>query len=800
MTWKYCPYIEESESGMQVSSTRRDGILVLSLDGRLDSLGAIDLGDAILQHLEETDRTAVFDLEHVSYLSSAGIRAILSTEKTLKGRKGKIHLSGVQPYPISVLEMTGFSALLSLHPTCSDAIQAAHGTIARAAEEGEHFPLIWHAKGAEFTATRTGTDRNTLEIFGTHRKGRSGDPAGGMAIQVSIPSTPSSMGWGAPGRGTGHAKIPEGDFISLGPVAAWLPPESHDTLDYLIVDTKQGSIPVTVSFLIASSGSPQFMVNVRSEEEEGIPFSDLLEAIQDFSRNSVPGYRGILSLTFCGESPRVCLLDPSQPAGIPDPNSASASRGTSMAGCGIVVDSAFQSGGWDNTILDALAGDVQDRGGYLPRIMCLLFPAIPEPESSDPCETVSRVLSSGIPAVLRHLSTGTTIRRATLHLSIISDVRQNTGTEIVIEGKVCGWNPDYERIVHDVHHECAEVHLHPLSGGFSGSLVFRDDAYDRQGRREMPFVLKLDRWKNIKAEIDGYEGHVKRYIQNNATQIIETGRSGEYGGILYTFVGIQGSQGRISSLEEYYLTHQTGEVLTVFDILFRKVLRAWYGQPRLKDLPLYRIYADIFNYGAVKEWAISRYGISPDDEYMVLPYNMGRSRNPLYFMDHVLPQHLPSLWNVYEGSVHGDLNMKNVLMDEEKNMWLIDFAMTGHSHILKDIAKLECVMKFEMIPIVSEERLVLLSSLEKVFLQPDRLGEIPEIPGQVTDPEIRKAFSVIQQLRRYADTLTLLDDDISQYYLALLYYTLCVPAYVSVNEYMKEYAWISSSLLCNALK
>jgi hypothetical protein len=216
----------------------------------------------------------------------------------------------------------------------------------------------------------------------------------------------------------------------------------------------------------------------------------------------------------------------------------------------------------------------------------------------------------------------------------------------------------------------------------------------------MPFVLKLDRWKNIKAEIDGYEGHVKRYIQNNATQIIETGRSGEYGGILYTFVGIQGSQGRISSLEEYYLNHQTGEVLTVFDTLFRKVLRAWYGQPRLKDLPLYRVYADIFNYGAVKEWAKSRYGISPDEEFFELPYGLGRSKNPLYFMDHVLPQRLPSLWNVYEGSVHGDLNMKNVLMDEEKNMWLIDFAMTGHSHILRDIAKLECVLKFEMIPIL----------------------------------------------------------------------------------------------------
>lgn len=51
----------------------------------------------------------------------------------------------------------------------------------------------------------------------------------------------------------------------------------------------------------------------------------------------------------------------------------------------------------------------------------------------------------------------------------------------------------------------------------------------------------------------------------------------------------------------------------------------------------------------------------------------------------------------------------------------------------------------------------------------------------------------------YADTVTLPDDDIRQYNLALLYYTLPVPAYVSVNDKAKEYAWISSSLICNTL-
>ncbi|MFA5002336.1 MAG: STAS domain-containing protein [Methanolinea sp.] len=157
---------------MQISSVLKDGILVLSLEGRLDSLGALDLGEYLKQHLKETDRTAVFDMEAVPYLSSAGIRTIISAEKMLKGRNGRLHLSRVQPYPLSVLEMTGFSTLLSLHPTCEDAVLAARATVDRAGHTGDASPVSYTLKGADFLVTRTGTDKGVLEITGIHPRAR----------------------------------------------------------------------------------------------------------------------------------------------------------------------------------------------------------------------------------------------------------------------------------------------------------------------------------------------------------------------------------------------------------------------------------------------------------------------------------------------------------------------------------------------------------------------------------------------------------------------------------------------------
>lgn len=789
---------------MHITTTRDGGIPVLKLEGRLDAQGAIELEDALKSGISETDRAVVMDMARVGYLSSAGIRIIIATEKRLKGRKGGLYLSRVQQYPLSVLEMTGFSSLLSIHPTCEEAMRAAREVCAHSETSRMRDSVSFSIDGAEYTVTPAGSDAKELVITGHPSPGFQQGEGDDLAIPVSVGTDAWSLGRGAPGlQQVDPAYM--GDLLALGHTAVWLMPGAGGTLDYLVLDKKAMNIPLVASFLISSAGPDACHIRVVAASDEGITFTALHEALSSIASRLDPAYCGVLSYSFSAEAAGVSTLFPSTggpDTGCEDDRSGAGrdSGGATLAGCAVAVDPAVGQSRFGGLATDLLVHHPASHPGTLPRILSLVFPGFPFNSEVQPEEAASDGLASGSPASLRHLSPKTRIRRATIHLSVISDIRLNTGVAVFIEGDIREWNQDYEKIVHMMHHDCSEVHLHPISGGYSGSLVFRDDAYDRSGRREMPFVLKLDKWKNIKPEIEGYEGHVKRYIQNNATQIIQQGQSGEYGGILYSFVGIGGPGSRISSLEEYYLTHTTDEVCAVFDMLFRKVLRAWYGQPRLRDLPLYRIYADIFNYDAVRSWAQARYGISPDDEFIDLPFGAGRSRNPLYFMESVLPQRLSQNWNVYEGSVHGDLNMKNVLMDDGMNMWLIDFAMTGHSHILRDIAKLEAVLKFEMIPITSEERLITLISLEKAFLHPEKTGEIPEIPGGITDPDIIKAFTVIRQLRRYADTITLLDDDIRQYYLALLYYTLSVPAYVSVDDFRREYAWISSSYLCNRLK
>ena len=322
----------------------------------------------------------------------------------------------------------------------------------------------------------------------------------------------------------------------------------------------------------------------------------------------------------------------------------------------------------------------------------------------------------------------------------------------------------------------------------------------------MPFVLKLGPWSEIGDELQGYDEHVKRHIQNNATQIMDYRKEGEYGGILYNFVGINGKEGNIISMEDYYHSHNTAEVLNCLDKLFRNVLRSWYGQPKLKELFLYEEYDFFFQYEQIKRFAADKFGVSSDEKYIKLSHSLGTSINPLYFVENIMPNRQSKATSAYESSTHGDLNMRNVLMDENLNVWLIDFAFTRYGHILRDIAKMETAFKLECVDIGSKEKLEFVIGLEKEFLNAEKLSDIPQIPPEyknknvISDSDdVLKAFQCIQKLREYGNMITLLDEDISQYLLGLLSYTLSAVSFVSLNDYEKEYAWISSSLICQKL-
>lgn len=96
---------------MKIESFREEGKLRLVLEGRLDTTTANDLSDA-LQCGGVTDLT--LDMAKVPYMSSAGLRCLLSAHKAVSANGGKMRLTGVDGVVKDVLEMTGFLYFFSL--------------------------------------------------------------------------------------------------------------------------------------------------------------------------------------------------------------------------------------------------------------------------------------------------------------------------------------------------------------------------------------------------------------------------------------------------------------------------------------------------------------------------------------------------------------------------------------------------------------------------------------------------------------------------------------------------------------
>ena len=142
--------------------------------------------------------------------------------------------------------------------------------------------------------------------------------------------------------------------------------------------------------------------------------------------------------------------------------------------------------------------------------------------------------------------------------------------------------------------------------------------------------------------------------------------------------------------------------------------------------------------------------------------------------------------------------MQNVLVDERENIYVIDFSETRPRNIVSDLARLETIVKFELVPLESDDELRRMLQFEQGLIT-TALNEVPRMTYPGTNVDVDKAFQVICLLRRHADTVTIFERDMVPYWLALLEWTLPVVAYRQVTPWQKKYAAYSAALLCQTI-
>ncbi len=109
-------------------NAERDGTTVVAKPaGRLDGSNAGDFQEALDAAIEESDRALILDFQDIAYISSAGLRVILLTARTLQGNGGAMALCSLDAPIREVFAISGFDTIIPIHDTRDAALASIAG-------------------------------------------------------------------------------------------------------------------------------------------------------------------------------------------------------------------------------------------------------------------------------------------------------------------------------------------------------------------------------------------------------------------------------------------------------------------------------------------------------------------------------------------------------------------------------------------------------------------------------------------------------------------------------------------------
>lgn len=109
--------------GLRIEVEEIESRILLRLDGRLDAASAPILEKKIQDLLEEKQNQLLLDFTRIDYLSSAGMRLLLSATKKLKANHGSLILFSLGEEVEAIIKMAGFDKILHICASEKEALQ-----------------------------------------------------------------------------------------------------------------------------------------------------------------------------------------------------------------------------------------------------------------------------------------------------------------------------------------------------------------------------------------------------------------------------------------------------------------------------------------------------------------------------------------------------------------------------------------------------------------------------------------------------------------------------------------------------
>ena len=114
---------EAMDGIVDVKEELKGEILILRIRGRLDAISSPQTERKVFEYINNGQNKLVLNFDGVDYLSSAGMRMLLSTSKKIKTLEGRLVVCQVTPNVMDVLKMSGFDHVLDLSLSEEEALR-----------------------------------------------------------------------------------------------------------------------------------------------------------------------------------------------------------------------------------------------------------------------------------------------------------------------------------------------------------------------------------------------------------------------------------------------------------------------------------------------------------------------------------------------------------------------------------------------------------------------------------------------------------------------------------------------------
>jgi anti-anti-sigma factor len=718
--------------------------------GRIDTITSPEF-DRAVQLQTEKNPFLIIDLGRCNYLSSTGIRVLLSAFKKLKAKGGSLYISQVLPEVFQVLEMAGLHTIFNIEATTQVAA-AKIEELQHKASDGYELQI----DGQPIQVHLTGIEKNPA-LYWTN-EGIAGYNELGFSIGEGIPADQMN--------GDGHGK---GLFVSTGNCAGFIPHNKALSPDFRIPhQPAQAGIVVdnALSFGMIPTGW------LRLFKPSAITLQHLAETIYANRSQFLPSQKGVLAFIAV--------------------NFNHDHHGLS---CCLLVDEPLNeqlSEPWSTNLYRLAATGFSLVGATFE------CEELPQPSEKPSFENMtSELLTLENIVGVKPLDGDEQLNYPLVWLFSATNITNASNLRIILELPAEGFSePEKSFLARRLYTDSKRVVIKALHGGYSAQ-TFQVTSYDMEGRKLRPTVLKMANRAMITREAERCQQYASPYILNNSAQVLGTEFFGDIGALRYNFVGIGGEQTQLKWLTHYFDTWPVEKLLPLFDKTFLQILNPWYGQPVKRTIfpfkdhdPTLTFFPHIF------ETAQKELAVSCDEPYITLEETGQKLVNPYWFLKHEYKQRQTYSLEYNTTICHGDLNMQNILLDQTMNVYLIDFSETRPRAVVADFARLEAIFMVERAPLNDDDEMKEMIEFANGFYGIDFLDQVADKSYQGKFPEIVERNVVLtRKMRAYALQSNNGDTNLAPYYMALLEWVLPIVCFYATPRH-KRFSMIVAGLLC----